>query len=122
MDNGYDITQARLHRKTLCYSRVRGNAETLDQIVATLPQVLGCADSSMIHGIIQQPRFCHHTISRKPFLRMSLRHDHRSLGLENCLGEKLPLQALQFVSLGRGQGYVFYLILRMRNGGEVERL
>ncbi len=52
--HGYDITQARLHRKTLCYSRVRGNAETLDQIVATLPQVLGCADSSMIHGIIQQ--------------------------------------------------------------------
>ena len=52
VDNGYDITQARLHRKTLCYSRVRGNAETLDQIVATLPQVLGCADSSMIHGII----------------------------------------------------------------------
>jgi hypothetical protein len=52
--HGYDITQARLHRKTLCYSRVRGNAVTLDPIVATLPQVLGCADSSMIHGIIQQ--------------------------------------------------------------------
>jgi hypothetical protein len=56
--HGYDITQARLHRKTLCYSRVRGNAETLDHIVATLPQVLGCAHSSMIHGIIQQrPKF-----------------------------------------------------------------
>ncbi len=52
--HGYDITQARLHRKTLCYSRVRGNAEALNQIVATLPQVLGGADSSMIHGIIQQ--------------------------------------------------------------------
>lgn len=57
--HGYDITQARLHRKTLCYSRIRGNAETLDRIVATLPQVLGCADSSMIRGIIQQRRIWH---------------------------------------------------------------
>jgi IS1 family transposase len=45
---------ARLHRKTLCYSRVRGNAETLNSIATALSQILGCPGSSMIHITIQQ--------------------------------------------------------------------
>lgn len=45
---------ARLHRQTLCYSRVRGNAETLDSIATALSQILGCPGSSMIHITIQQ--------------------------------------------------------------------
>lgn len=45
---------ARLHRKTLCYSRVRENAEALDSIATALSQILGCPSSSMIHITIQQ--------------------------------------------------------------------
>lgn len=36
--------------------QVRGNAETLDPIATTLPQVLGCATPSLIHIIIMQCR------------------------------------------------------------------
>lgn len=45
---------ARLHRKTLCYSSIRGNAEALDSIATPLPQILGCSSSFMIHTAIQQ--------------------------------------------------------------------
>lgn len=45
---------ARLHRKTLCYSLIRGNAETFDSVATSLPQILGCSNSLIIHSIIQQ--------------------------------------------------------------------
>lgn len=34
--------------------KIRGNAETLNSIVTSLPQILGCAGSSLIHSINQQ--------------------------------------------------------------------
>lgn len=47
---------ARLYRLTLCYSRVRGNAQTLYWVATSLSQILGCSCSSLIHPFIQQRR------------------------------------------------------------------
>ena len=45
---------ARLHRKTLCYSRIGGDAETLYSIGDPLSQVLGYSCPCLIHPQTQQ--------------------------------------------------------------------
>jgi len=47
---------ARLHRKTLCYSRITINVETFDSIATSLSQIQGCSRSCLIHPFIQQCR------------------------------------------------------------------
>ena len=45
---------ARLHRKTLCYSKERGNAQILNSIITPLSKILRCSSSAMIHTAIMQ--------------------------------------------------------------------
>ena len=45
---------ARLHRKTLCYSKSEEMLKHSIRVVTALPQILGCAGSSIIHIYIQQ--------------------------------------------------------------------
>lgn len=45
---------ARLHRKTLCYSRVSRYAEVFDSLVTPLSQISHCACTELIHPCIQQ--------------------------------------------------------------------
>lgn len=48
---------ARLHRQTLCYSRVRRNAEVFHSFATTLSAILGCACPCLLHPAIQQRPF-----------------------------------------------------------------
>ena len=45
---------ARLHRKTLCYSKSEEMLKHKGSIATTLPQVLGCVTPSLIHIFVQQ--------------------------------------------------------------------
>lgn len=48
---------ARLHRKTLCYSKSEQMLRHKGSIVTALSQILGCASPLLIHILIQQRRF-----------------------------------------------------------------
>ncbi|MDV2997858.1 MAG: hypothetical protein N4J56_007563 [Chroococcidiopsis sp. SAG 2025] len=45
---------ARLHRKTLCYSKYHGHVETFAALAAALSQIWRGACAAMIHTTIQQ--------------------------------------------------------------------
>lgn len=56
---------ARLHRKTLCYSKSEEMLRHKGLLVTALPQILGCARSSINHRFIQQRRAIEWVVATK---------------------------------------------------------
>lgn len=51
---GLDTRKARLHRRTLCYSRIRTNAQVLTSAFTALLGVSNCSPTSLNHYILVQ--------------------------------------------------------------------
>jgi len=63
---------------------VRGNAEAFNSIATSLPQILGCADSKLIHTLFQQRPF-----KLQPFSLESVRRLLRGLVAFNAFTDGL---------------------------------
>jgi len=77
---------ARLHRKTLCYSKSEQMLRHKGSIVTALSQILGCPCSKLIHILIQQ----------RPHNNAACRHERdRALQLYNILTKEQKEQIPQ---------------------------
>jgi hypothetical protein len=75
---------ARSHRVFVVLLQVRGKAETFDSIVTSLPKILRCACSKLIHILIQQRHLCSNLKST------SLLNQSQQIRLrENCNSQSL---------------------------------